>query len=257
MADIAKRCNEGCHAMCAARFPRALREERSRSDPRCKSATSVEAAAPRARDSPRLARREDRTSGTLRSVVIPAAGRIQSRRPALHLTRPRNQLGHQERTKMPNVAALLKQEITRLARKEVRGATVALKKASAQHRRAIAALRRQIAQAQRQLATLARRLERGTGGGAPAAPEEPKVRFVARGLRSHRARLGLSAAEYGKLVGVSAQSIYNWEQGAARPRAAQLATLVALRGIGKREAQARLQQLAQASGKERKRRTRR
>ncbi|MEW5881789.1 MAG: helix-turn-helix domain-containing protein [Pseudomonadota bacterium] len=157
---------------------------------------------------------------------------------------------------MPNVAALLKQEITRLARKEVRGATDVLKKASAQHRRAIAALRRQIAQLQRQLATLARRLERGAGA-APSAPEGPKVRFVARGLRSHRARLGLSAAEYGKLVGVSAQSIYNWEQGAARPRAAQLAALVALRGIGKREAQARLQQLADAAGKGRKRRSRR
>ncbi len=147
---------------------------------------------------------------------------------------------------MPNVAALLKQEITRLARKEGRGAIAPLKKASAQHRRAIAVLRRQIAQLQRQLATLGRRLEKGAGA-APAEPEQPKVRFVARGLRSHRARLGLSAAEYGKLVGVSAQSIYNWEQGAARPRAAQLAALVALRGIGKREAQARLAQLAPAS----------
>lgn len=157
---------------------------------------------------------------------------------------------------MPNIAALLKQEITRLARKEGRGAIDPLKKASAQHRRAIAALRRQIAQLQRQLATLGRRLEKGVGA-APAAPEEPKVRFVARGLRSHRARLGLSAAEYGKLVGVSAQSIYNWEQGAARPRAAQLAALVSLRGIGKREAQARLAQLAPASKKGRKRSARR
>jgi DNA-binding XRE family transcriptional regulator len=155
---------------------------------------------------------------------------------------------------MPNVAALLKQEITRLARKEGRGAVDPLKKASAQHRRAIAALRRQIAQLQRQLATLGRRLEKGAGA-APAAPEEPKVRFVARGLHSRRARLGLSAAEYGKLVGVSAQSIYNWEQGAARPRAAQLAALVALRGIGKRQARERLEQ-AEASRKAKKGRAR-
>lgn len=153
---------------------------------------------------------------------------------------------------MPNVAALLKQEITRLARKEARGATHVLKKVSAQHRHAIAALRRQIAQLQRRLATLGRRLERGAGT-APPAPETPKVRFVARGLRSQRARLGLSAAEFGKLVGVSAQSVYNWEQGAARPRAAQLSALVALRGIGKREAQARLAQVGtQAAGRRRK-----
>jgi DNA-binding transcriptional regulator YiaG len=157
---------------------------------------------------------------------------------------------------MPNVAALLKQEITRLARKEIRGTALALKKSSAQHRRSIAALRRQIAELQRQLATLGRKLEKGAGA-TQSVPQTPKVRFVARGLRSHRARLGLSAAEYGKLVGVSAQSIYNWEQGAARPRAAQLAALVALRGIGKREAQARLRQSPSAPIKGRKRRARR
>ena len=45
---------------------------------------------------------------------------------------------------MPNVAALLKEEITRLSRKEVRRQLAGMKKASAQYRRHIAALRRQI-----------------------------------------------------------------------------------------------------------------
>lgn len=153
---------------------------------------------------------------------------------------------------MPNVAALLKQEITRLARKEVRGTAGTLKRTTVQQRHAIAALRRQIAELQRQLAQLGRRLAKGAAA-APSAPETPKVRFVARGLRSQRARLGLSAAEFGKLVGVSAQSIYNWEQGAARPRAAQLGALVALRGIGKRQARERLEQVdAKVSRKRRK-----
>lgn len=146
---------------------------------------------------------------------------------------------------MPDVAALLKQEITRLARREARGATRVFKKASAQHRHAIAALRRQILQLQRRLATLGRRLEEGAG----AARAAPKLRFVARGLRAQRARLGLSAAGFGKPFGVSAQSIYDWEQGASRPRAAQLAALAALRGIGKREVQARPAQVAPVSGK--------
>ena len=42
---------------------------------------------------------------------------------------------------MPNIAALLKQEITRLARREVRAQVQATKKASTQYRRHIAALR--------------------------------------------------------------------------------------------------------------------
>jgi len=46
-----------------------------------------------------------------------------------------------------------------------------------------------------------------------------------------------------KLVGVSAQSIYNWEHAVTRPRETQLGTLVALRSLGKKEVRARLQQL--------------
>jgi DNA-binding XRE family transcriptional regulator len=37
------------------------------------------------------------------------------------------------------------------------------------------------------------------------------MRFVAKGFKSLRQRLGFSAAQIGKLLGVSEQSIYNWE----------------------------------------------
>jgi DNA-binding transcriptional regulator YiaG len=59
-------------------------------------------------------------------------------------------------------------------------------------------------------------------------------------VKAQRERLGLSAADYAKLVGVSSLTIYNWEQGKTRPRQEQLAALVAVRGIGKREAIKRL-----------------
>ena len=81
---------------------------------------------------------------------------------------------------------------------------------------------------------------------APKATEVTQTRFVpfvpkGKGLRSHRARLGLSAEEYGRLVGVSAQTIYSWERQTSTPRAAQRASLAAVRGLGKREAHARLE----------------
>jgi len=152
---------------------------------------------------------------------------------------------------MPNIGAMLKQEITRLARREIRAQTQATKKASNQYRRHIAALRRQVATLERQLALVRRRV--GTAAPAAASGESAqKIRFVAKGLKSQRARLGLSAADYGRLVGVSAQSIYNWEQGHATPRAGQLAVLAARRGIGKREAMNLLTQ----SGTGKARRTR-
>jgi DNA-binding transcriptional regulator YiaG len=139
---------------------------------------------------------------------------------------------------MPNIGAVLKQEIARLSRKEVRGQVTTTKKASAQHRRDIAALKRQVAALAKQVAMLAKRPR--TVEAAGLADDGQRSRFSAKGLKSHRAKLGLSAGDYGKLVGVSAQSVYNWEAGKASPRAGQRAQLAALRSLGKREAHARL-----------------
>ena len=140
---------------------------------------------------------------------------------------------------MPNVGALLKQEMARIARKESRAEVRGAKRASAQLRRSIAILRRQVSNLERQVLLLQRRMLDRPPASTP--PMDAKgLRFVAKGLKSQRNRLGLSAADYGKLVGVSAQSVYNWEQGNANPRPEQLKMIAAVRAMGKREAQARL-----------------
>jgi ribosome-binding protein aMBF1 (putative translation factor) len=142
---------------------------------------------------------------------------------------------------MPNIGTVLREEISRLSRRESRSQVEATRKATAQHRRDIAALKRQVAQLQRQVTLLSNKVL----GAPPAVSSDPKakrVRFVAKGLRSQRKRLGLSQTDLGTLLGVSAQSIYNWESESARPRDDQLAKLAALRGIGKREAAERLKQ---------------
>jgi DNA-binding transcriptional regulator YiaG len=144
---------------------------------------------------------------------------------------------------MPNLAAALKEEIRRLARKEVKSQTGKTKQAVAQYRREIARLKRVLQEQVKRLA----RLETQRRPAAEQAPaEEPSggVRFSPRSVRAQRKRLRLSAADYGKLVGVSGLTIYNWENGKARPRKAQFAGLVAVRGLGRREAQARLEQLS-------------
>jgi DNA-binding transcriptional regulator YiaG len=150
---------------------------------------------------------------------------------------------------MPNIATLLKDEIARLSRKEVRRQIETVRKASAQYRRSIASLKRQAVKLERQIARLESSVFDKPRAAAPAAAAGKQVRFVAKGLRSQRERLGLSAADYAKLAGVSSQSIYNWEQGTARPRPSQIATLVALRGINKREALARLERLEAKSSR--------
>ena len=144
---------------------------------------------------------------------------------------------------MPNIAVVLRDEIARLARKELRSQTEGLKKASAQYRRDIAALKRQVVELERQVSLLGGLVLKKPPV-APASTAAARVRFTAKGLRAQRKRLGLSAADYAQLVGVSPQSIYNWEREITRPRKEQIAILVALRTIGKREAQARLRLLA-------------
>jgi len=140
---------------------------------------------------------------------------------------------------MPNIAAMLKQEITRLARREVNVQTKTIRKANSQYRRDIAQLKRQAAGLARQVAYLERQERKNAFDGGPRASVEGR-RFNRRGLRTHRDKIGLSATKYGKLVGVTAQTVYNWEQGKAKPRDEQLAALVAVRGLGKREALKRL-----------------
>ena len=149
---------------------------------------------------------------------------------------------------MPNIATVLKEEISRLARKEIRGQTGTLQKASAQHRRDIATMKRQVADLQRQVALLERKVL-APSRETPRVGDDARVRFTSNGLRSQRKRLGLSAAAYASLVGVTPQSIYNWEREVASPRKQQVVALAALRSIGKREAQARLRQITKQQKK--------
>jgi len=152
---------------------------------------------------------------------------------------------------MPNIGTVLREEIARLSRRESRRQVNATKKTTAQHRADIAALKRQVVQLQRQVMLLSRKLL----GAPPAVSSDPtakRVRFAAKGLRSQRNRLGLSQADVGRLLGVSGQSIYNWESESAHPRDEQLAKLAALRGIGKRQAAEKLKQLVGTHGKTRR-----
>jgi DNA-binding transcriptional regulator YiaG len=143
---------------------------------------------------------------------------------------------------MPNIASLLKTEISRVARKEVRAEIEPLRKASGQYRSSIAALKREVTALQRQLTSLQKK-----GGRQAAAVKEVgeetgiNLRFRAGGFASLRKKLDLSAADMGKLLGVSGQSVYAWETGKTRPRASQLQAIAAVRKLGKREVLARLE----------------
>ena len=145
---------------------------------------------------------------------------------------------------MANIAAVLKQEISRIARKELRAETASMKKAIGSSKNEISALKRRAQSLEQQLKQMAKsapvKQARSTVEG------ESKTRFSAKGLASQRKRLGLSAEGLGLLLGTSGQTIYNWEQGKARPRNGHMSAIVALKTLGKKDAAAHVASRAAA-----------
>jgi DNA-binding transcriptional regulator YiaG len=140
---------------------------------------------------------------------------------------------------MVNLNTVLNERIARVARKEIKVQTGTTKKAAVRYRSEIAALKRQVA-ALRKTVTFLEAQEKKRVAQQPVPEPTEDIRFRADGLKSHRSKLGLSAKDYGLLVGVTAQTIYDWELGKSRPRKEQVAKVAAVRGIGKREATERL-----------------
>lgn len=147
---------------------------------------------------------------------------------------------------MPNIATVLKQEITRLARKEIKTQTDALRKSVTALRSEVAALKRELKeqgaalrQAQRTAKAVKAQPVAGEGGQA--------ARFSAKGLVSLRRRLGLSASDFVRLIGASGQSVYGWEAGTTRPRVRQIAAIAAIRTLGKRESRERLTAMSESA----------
>jgi len=144
---------------------------------------------------------------------------------------------------MPNIASVLKAEISRIARKEGRSETEALKKAVSAQRSDIVALKRRVQELEKGLKAVTNGAARERGPATSAVEgdgETDGLRFRASGMASNRKRLGLSAEDFGLLVGATGQSVYSWEAGKSKPRSKNLAAIAALRGVGKREVSTRL-----------------
>ena len=142
---------------------------------------------------------------------------------------------------MANLSSLLKQEMGRIARREINSQTAVTRRAAAQHRRDIAELKPIARDLQKRVSSW--RPRNASASSRDRRRPRKRARFSPAWLKSHREKLAISAADYARLVGVSGLSIYNWEHGRTPPREKQLAALMAIRGLGKREALKRLELL--------------
>ena len=135
---------------------------------------------------------------------------------------------------MPNMAQVLKAEIVRLSRKEVKAACSplrkqirALRQATKDQKQLIANLEKEL----RRMRTAAPVQELGTGDEGKAK----KARITPAAIKSQRLRLKLSQRELAKLLGVNAISVIRWETGKSKPRDAYREGLAKLRKLSREE----------------------
>ena len=150
---------------------------------------------------------------------------------------------------MPNVAHVLREEIQRLARKQVKAGVSPVKRETVRLKKSVADLRRQLTALSRtnqELLTKVTALVASQETGA-AKEQAANLRPTSRGLGALRRRLGLTQVQFGALLGVSGQAVGQWESkgGRVRMRPATLGALAGIQHIGRREARRRLEAMAE------------
>ena len=144
---------------------------------------------------------------------------------------------------MPNIAKILKDEIQRLARHEIKVAVTSLRKDNIALKRTVADLKRRLTTLEAANKRQAKKSEAVPSADAEITDSKVKAaRISGKMIRSIRARLGLSQDAFARLVGVSSQAVYQWEAKLGRLdlRGDSKARIVAIRLLGKREAKQRL-----------------
>ena len=143
---------------------------------------------------------------------------------------------------MGKVETIIKSEIVRLAKREMKQSFVPLNRQVRSLKATISQLRRTVQGLQRQAA----QQEKMTGGerlSLEASPEEmKKARFSPRLIKSLRKKLGVTQKEMALLAGVTVGAIFQWEKGIFEPRGEKKKALVALRKLGRREAKKLLEE---------------
>jgi DNA-binding XRE family transcriptional regulator len=114
---------------------------------------------------------------------------------------------------MPNIQQVLKEEIARVARKEIKVATDKLNQDNTALKKSVSSLKKQVASLERETAKLSKATGKATADQPKADEDSEEKRFwiSGKGVRRLRAKLGLTQVELAKLVGVSGQAVYQWE----------------------------------------------
>jgi len=143
---------------------------------------------------------------------------------------------------MGKIESVMKQEIARLARREIRGTVNPLKKEVTRLRKLSSRLARTVAVLDRE-AQHRRRADLQRLGSLKAAEEEVEgVRINGRWVKTLRRKINVSQSELAALAEISVSGVRAWEYDISKPRGRNRAALVALRKLGRREVKKMLEE---------------
>jgi DNA-binding XRE family transcriptional regulator len=144
---------------------------------------------------------------------------------------------------MPNFAQSLKSEIIRLSRKEIKVSVPPLRRSNINFKKSVAELKKKVTSLETENKRLLALYNKTQSQVSPEAAK--KVRITSKSIKKLRAKLGLSQESFAKLIGVSSQAVYAMEHkdGRMKLRTNTLANLLSARGMGKREAKKRVEEI--------------
>ncbi|MFH0920166.1 MAG: helix-turn-helix domain-containing protein [Fibrobacterota bacterium] len=143
---------------------------------------------------------------------------------------------------MPNLSQILRAEIIRISRKEIKAAVSPLRSSNFALKKTVAELRKRLVFLEsdnKRLSAFYGKMQEQT---PPSSDAASKGRMTAKGVKSLRTKLGLTQAAFGKFLGISNQAVLKMEKksGRLRLRPITLSNLLSIRGLGKREVRRRL-----------------
>jgi DNA-binding transcriptional regulator YiaG len=150
---------------------------------------------------------------------------------------------------MPDVARVLREEVQRLAKRQVKAGLAPIKRDTVRLKKQVTELRRELVALTRTCRELLARVTAVvvTKETEVATERVATLRPTSKSLVRLRRRLALTQVEFGRLMGISGQAVLNWERKGSRVRmrSANLAALAGIQKMGKREARRRLEGMGQ------------
>ena len=136
---------------------------------------------------------------------------------------------------MGKIESVMREEIARLAKKEIRASVVPLKKEVTKLRLRVSQLEKRLNVLDREASRVIQAENKKLGKLSAGEDEVKSARINGKWVQTLRQKLNVSQNELAQLLGISVSGVRTWEYDISKPRGKNREALVALRKLGRRD----------------------